>query len=65
MVPLQKEAAAQDFALPLSKDSFKATLEAYSIGTITPHKYNTLTWLDICMRSRWDTLTIYGQDFGP
>ena len=29
---LQKEAQAQDFALPLTKDSFKSTLDAYSIG---------------------------------
>lgn len=32
---MQKEATAQDFTLPLSKDSFKATLDAYSIGACT------------------------------
>lgn len=29
---LQREAPAQDFTLPLTKDSFKSTLDASSIG---------------------------------
>lgn len=32
---LQRDTPAQDFTLPLTKDSFKSTLDAYSIGVHT------------------------------
>ncbi len=37
MLCLQEAVITKDFALPLSKEAFKSTLEAYSIGVPKEH----------------------------